>query len=53
MSIKPNCIDFLAIIPKKEIIKFGIPYLKIVIKIDFKESILKKWDDFWTYFKRF
>ena len=43
MSMEPNCINFLTIIPKKEIIKFGIPYLKMVIKsmLDFKKSIVK------------
>ena len=32
MAMEPNCIDFLTIVPKKEIIKFGIPHLKMVIK---------------------
>ena len=38
--IEPNYIDLLTIIIKKEIIKFGIPYLKMVIKsmLDFNES---------------
>ena len=55
MSIEQNCIDLLTIIPKKEIAKFGIPYLKMVIKsmLDFSESDAKKWGEFWAYFKRF
>ena len=55
MSMEPNCIDLLTIIPKKEIVKFGIPYLKMVIKSmpGFNESDAKKWDEFWAYFKRF
>ena len=55
MSMEPNCIDLLTIIPKKKIIKLSIPYLKIVIKSmpDFSKSNTKKWDEFWAYFKRF
>ena len=48
MLMEPNCIDLLTIIPKKEIIKFGIPYLKIIIKSipDFSKSDVKNGANF-------
>ena len=55
MAMEPNFIDLLTIVPKKEIVKFGVPHLKMVMKSmpDFKESDVKKWDGFWAYFQRF
>ena len=55
MAMESNCIDLLTIVPKKEIVKCGIPYLKMVIKSmpDFKESDVKKWDGVWVCFQRF
>ena len=55
MLIELNCIDLLTIILKKEIIKFGIPYLKMVIKSipDFKVSDMKNRVFFRLIFKSF
>ena len=32
MAMERNCVDSLTVVPKKDIVKHGIPYLKIVTK---------------------
>ena len=54
MAMEKNCLDILTIIPKAEIKKKGIPYVKSVIStIEKTEEDEDKWEQFWAYFKKF
>ena len=55
MAMSENCIDILRIMPKKEILKKGTPYVQDAIKSSglLNKDDNKKWDKFWVHFKKF
>ena len=54
-AMAPTVIDLLTVIPKDEITKKGIPYVKDVIlkKHNFDSEDETKWTAFWQYFESF
>ena len=50
MSI--GCLDMLCVIPRVEIEKYGIPFLRSVLEKDADEATLEKWVIFWKYFEK-
>ena len=55
IAMTENVLDILCIIPKSEILKKGMPYVKDAIKSSglLKKSCELKWNKFWIYFKKF
>ena len=54
MAMEKNCLDILTIIPKAEIKKKGIPYVKSILStIEMNEEEKQMWEEFWVYFVKF
>jgi hypothetical protein len=45
-------LDILCVLPRDEIVPFGIPYLCWTLEVGIDEWEIKGWDIFWKYFQR-
>ncbi len=52
VAMEVGALDLLCIIPRDEIEKYGIPYVRAKVESGQSEETVKKWDKFWAYFDR-
>ncbi len=50
--MKVGCLDILCVLPKCEVLKYGIPFIHSIIEYDIPTWELEKWTVFWKYFQR-
>ncbi|OQR96710.1 hypothetical protein ACHHYP_13769 [Achlya hypogyna] len=49
-AMEPNVLDVLTVIPRLQIVKRGIPYVKSLLLTDGHVANVAKWASFWKYF---
>ena len=54
MAMTKNVIDVLTVIPRNEVVRKGIPYVKSILdkEVDTDDD-REKWNSFWTYFTNY
>ncbi len=52
VAMEVGALDLLCIIPRDEIIKYGIPYVRAKVECGQSEETVQKWDEFWKYFRK-
>ena len=52
VAMEVGALDLLCIIPRDEIIKYGIPYVWAKVECGQSEETVQKWDEFWKYFRK-
>ena len=54
MAMTRNVLDVLTIIPRDEVVRKGIPYVRSILDIEVHTNEQRvKWNSFWAYFKSF
>lgn len=51
-AMKIGCLDILCIIPRDEVAKYGIPYLRWTLEKDQLDNVKQGWNVFWQYFEK-
>ena len=51
-AMKIGCLDILCIIPRDEVAKYGIPYLRWTLEKDQPDDVKERWNVFWKYFEK-
>ena len=51
-AMKIGSLDLLSVIPRDEVIEYGIPYLRSVLEAGKEKKTVAKWDVFWAYFNK-
>jgi hypothetical protein len=50
--MKVEGLDILCVLPRHEVLKYGIPFIHSIIEYDIPMWELEKWTIFWKYFER-
>ena len=54
-AMQPGILDLITVIPKNEVERWGIPYIRQLIEVEYFEEEISvtdknRWDNFWLYF---
>jgi hypothetical protein len=51
-ALEAGILDFICILPHKEVVEHGIAFLRSIFKRNCSAKDLEKWNKFWIYFAR-